>query len=236
MATAPVQVVAAAPSPRETQRESRAPRLRTQTSKQRIEDYIAGLVGQKKVLDVGCVDHNAAKETEAAWLHRRLAESAASILGLDILQDDVQKLAAKGYRVTCGDATTVDLCEQFDAIVAGELIEHVDNPGQFVANMRRHLRPDGVLVLTTPNPFYALHFVEFIFSSPERRWNPEHVGWFCSFTLHNLLARHRMSPNQCIYFARSRKVRRFLNVLHLPCPRIFASTLLVVATPAANIH
>ena len=205
--------------------------LKPRTSTERIEDHIAALVRGKKVLDVGCVDHVAQKEMEATWLHRRLVESASSIIGLDILQDEIRQLAAKGYRVVCGDAMTVDLRDQFDVIVAGELIEHVDNPGQFVANMRRHLRHDGMLVLTTPNPFYALHFLEFAVSSPYKRWNPQHVAWFCFFTVENLLSRHGMYLKECIYFARSRKIRKLLRFLHLPCPKMLASTMLAIAKP-----
>lgn len=205
--------------------------IKLSTSNQGIEDFIATLVRRKKVLDVGCVDHTAQTEMKETWLHRRVAESASSVLGIDILEDDVRQLAAKGYRVVCGDAMTVDLRDQFDVIIAGELIEHVDNPGQFVANMRRHLTHDGTLVLTTPNPFYALHFLEFTFSSPYKRWNPQHVAWFCFFTVENLLRRRGMYLDECIYFARSRKIHKLLRLLHLPCPKMLASTMVALAKP-----
>lgn len=44
--------------------------------------------------------------------------------------------------------------ESFDAVHAGELIEHVIYPPTFLMEVRRILKPDGVLVLTTPNLFY----------------------------------------------------------------------------------
>ena len=208
--------------------------IETRTSKERIENFIAALVSGKKVLDVGCVDHMAKRETQSTWLHRHLADRASSILGLDILEDEVRQLAAKGYRVVCGDALTVDLSDQFDVIVAGELIEHVDNPGGFVANMARHLKPDGMFVITTPNPFYAYHFIEFMVTSPEGRWNPEHVSWFCPFVIENLLKRHGMFLDECIFFARSRKIRKLLTLLHVPCPRVLASTVLAIARPVVS--
>lgn len=203
--------------------------IKTRTSKEPIERFIARLVAGKKVLDVGCVDHSAEREAQHTWLHRHLADSASSIIGLDLLEDEVRQLAGKGYRVVCGDAVTVDLSDQFDVIVAGELIEHVDNPGGFVANMARHLKPDGMFVITTPNPFYALHFIEFMVSSPERCWNPEHVSWFCPFVIENLLKRHGMFLDDCIFFARSRKLRKLFGLLNLPCPRVLASTVLAIA-------
>lgn len=39
----------------------------------------------------------------------------------------------------------------FDAVYAGEIIEHVGDPGAALAEWRRVLRPGGTLVLTTPN-------------------------------------------------------------------------------------
>jgi hypothetical protein len=46
-----------------------------------------------------------------------------------------------------------------------------------------------------------------------------------------LLKRHGMYLDQCIYFARSRKIRKLLNILHIPCPRVLASTMLAIARP-----
>jgi SAM-dependent methyltransferase len=39
----------------------------------------------------------------------------------------------------------------FDVVVAGEVIEHVPNPDLMLAEIRRILRPQGRLVLSTPN-------------------------------------------------------------------------------------
>ena len=42
----------------------------------------------------------------------------------------------------------------FDAVVAGEVIEHVAHPDQFLAALATFLRPGGVLILSTPNGGY----------------------------------------------------------------------------------
>jgi SAM-dependent methyltransferase len=40
----------------------------------------------------------------------------------------------------------------FDAIVAGEIIEHIEDPHRFLRDCRHLLRPLGKLALSTPNP------------------------------------------------------------------------------------
>jgi SAM-dependent methyltransferase len=42
----------------------------------------------------------------------------------------------------------------FDTVIAGEIIEHLEQPVLFLRNCRRLLKPSGRLVLTTPNPYY----------------------------------------------------------------------------------
>ena len=82
-------------------------------------------------------------------------------VGLDLEEVEVKMLRDKGYNVIHGDATSTDIGRQFNAIVAGEIIEHIDNLGLFLKNMRKHLTSDGFLVISTPNVF-----------SPFIFWNP----------------------------------------------------------------
>jgi len=203
--------------------------VKTQRLNSRIQNFLAKYVEGKTVLDVGCVDHYASVEQKNHWLHKHLARTARSILGLDILESDAAELRRRGYEVVCGDAITVSLNQTFDVVVAGEIIEHIGDPAAFVSNMARHLNEDGRLVITTPHAFFFLHFLESIFSSPERRWNPEHVSWYCPFTLQNLLTRNNLEVESCYYFTRSRKLHRLMKLAHLPCYGVIASSVLTIA-------
>lgn len=42
----------------------------------------------------------------------------------------------------------------FDTVLAGEVIEHLEEPVRFLRNCRRVLRLGGRLILSTPNPYY----------------------------------------------------------------------------------
>ena len=199
-----------------------------------IQDFVSDYVRGKDVLDVGCVDHIATFEATDSWLHKHIVRSANRAVGLDLLESEAAKLREKGYDIRCGDACSVSLDQTFDVVVAGEIIEHVDNPAAFVSNMARHLNDNGRLVITTPYAFFAWHFLESIFSSGERRWNPEHVSWYCPFTLENLLRRSNLQIESCYYFTRSRKLRRLLNIFHIPCYGFLASSILVIARKSAS--
>lgn len=43
------------------------------------------------------------------------------------------------------------LVERFDFIVAGEIIEHIEDTDTFILSLKNLLKPDGILVITTPN-------------------------------------------------------------------------------------
>jgi 2-polyprenyl-3-methyl-5-hydroxy-6-metoxy-1,4-benzoquinol methylase len=148
---------------------------------------IAALVKGKHVLDVGCVDHHVSKERDAGWLHRHIREHAASVLGLDHNRAAVEALVAAGYDIVVGDAEDFELDRCFDLIVAAELIEHLNNPALFLACARRHLKEQGQLVLTTPNPFYPKRQLEILMWG-RAQVHGEHTMWFCPQTLGVMLS------------------------------------------------
>ena len=115
--------------------------------------YLRELARDKDVLDVGVVEHFLDNERNDQWLHRNLVEVARTCRGVDILEDEVTALRAKGFDVVVHDMTVGPLDEQFDVVVLGEVIEHLGAPQSFLANLGAMLRPGGVLVLSTPNPY-----------------------------------------------------------------------------------
>ena len=41
--------------------------------------------------------------------------------------------------------------KKYDLIVAVEIIEHLENPSHFIKKMKDHLKPNGIIILTTPS-------------------------------------------------------------------------------------
>jgi len=65
--------------------------------------------------------------------------------------------------------------ESFDGIVAGEIIEHLEYPLEFLRNCRRTLINGGQLVLSTPNPNYPIEQLLTVNLSRKYFYTAEHI-------------------------------------------------------------
>jgi 2-polyprenyl-3-methyl-5-hydroxy-6-metoxy-1,4-benzoquinol methylase len=110
-------------------------------------------------------------------------------VGVDYLEQQVLQLKQKGYEIVCADVEVMQLDEKFDTIVAGDLIEHLNNFGKFIERVREHLNSDGVFVLTTPNPVNPLRFIAVLLRG-EAGANPEHTCWFTEKVIRQLFDRY----------------------------------------------
>ena len=169
-------------------------------------DYFCARAAGKEVLDLGCVNHDPSDESSRFWLHKALREVAADIVGVDYLQDAVDVLNAQGYNVVRADVQDFDLGRQFDVIVAGDLVEHLNNQDGFLTSCLRHLKPDGVLVISTPNPWFWKHSVLSILHT-EVPNNDEHTCWFCPRTYRQLAARYGLELGEIRFVTRYWKDR-----------------------------
>lgn len=154
--------------------------------------YIQKLVKNKKVLDVGVVCHDVHFDEKwyiNGFLHGFLCESAESVLGIDIEKSGIETLKSNGYNVIVADAENMDLKEKFDVIIAGDVIEHLSNPGSFIKCANNHLNENGVLILITPNAFSLRRCIEG-FLGKRISVNSQHTCWFDIQTLSQLCSRY----------------------------------------------
>lgn len=144
------------------------------------------------ILHVGCVGHKVAEsaEEQANSLHHQLSQSSMDInvLGVDIDVAGIERMRQIGFRVEVGDAQNLRFNSCFDTILAGELIEHLQNPGLFLEGTARALKPEGRLVLSTPNVFSVMLNLMY-WKNHDRAFNTEHALWLCPQTLRELLKR-----------------------------------------------
>jgi SAM-dependent methyltransferase len=100
-----------------------------------------------KILDVGCGDGNFSIMVKEAC-------QASKVYGIEATEKGVELAQENGVVASRLDIDSdVFPFEEgsFDAVFAGEIIEHLFDPDHFLDEIYRVLRPGGILVLTTPN-------------------------------------------------------------------------------------
>jgi polysaccharide deacetylase family protein (PEP-CTERM system associated) len=162
-------------------------------------DYLTTLARGRRVIHVGFVDTGcrSMQDRSDTWLHGHLDETATSLVGIDVDEAGVKRADAAGFEAYCADCRDPEAIDALgiapaQLVIAGEVIEHVDDPGDFLAALHRLVVPGGQLVITTPNAYGLFN----VLASLARREinHPDHVVMFTWQTLTNLAGRHGWEP------------------------------------------
>lgn len=110
--------------------------------------WCARLVEGKDVLDIACGE---------GYGSAMLARHARSVRGVDIAGDAVAHASAtyrgtRGLEFVQGNAAEIPLGDDtVDVVISFETIEHHDRHREMLSEIRRVLRPDGLLIISSPN-------------------------------------------------------------------------------------
>jgi hypothetical protein len=159
--------------------------------------YLANACRGKTVLDLGALDETAFqnKTGRGTWLHEEIAKVAEQVIGLDssaLISADGLRTAANAV-IRSGDINDIGpLLDAIDitpdVIVAGELIEHLENPLEFLRGFRGIPRLSGKrLLLSTPNATAAHNCI--IALSKRESTHHDHLCILSFKTLNTLLSR-----------------------------------------------
>ena len=146
---------------------------------ERIPVLVAAIGRGKRVLDLGC-------RSGALTLHFL---EGNSVVGLDVDPAALEKAAALGIepvQANVEEALPFE-DESFDVVVAGELFEHLQFPDALVAQIRRVLRPGGVLAGSVPNAYRVQSRLRFLRGKPPED-DPTHLRMFSATAIRELLA------------------------------------------------
>ncbi len=144
------------------------------------------------VLDLGCGAGNV-----SFYLNR---DGMFEVCGIDITDSYIKfcKQRAKKEKVDIefktynGKIIPYD-DESFDAVVSSEVIEHVEKPKQYLQEINRVLKDDGILFLTTPNykSFWpVLEWIADKFSLTPKMKDEQHINFYNPKTLKRLLEKN----------------------------------------------
>jgi len=159
-------------------------------------DIITEFCRDKEVLDIGCVQHDLTNVDLDAWLHNHIVKISSYTLGVDYLEEAVDDLDKRGFNIVHGDVNKpLSIDRQFDVIVVGNLIEHLSNFEGLLNNINQLLKPDGVVLISTANPFYVEQYFFAAFNN-DIIINPEHTCWIDPVALDQLSTRFGLYTEQ----------------------------------------
>ncbi len=175
---------------------------------QRVE-FIKQLCAGKKVLHLGCTNwpYTAEAIETNGLLHLELEKVASELYGFDYDQEGIDFLTNAGstnlFRADLEKLDEVDLDETFDVIVAGEMIEHLNNPGLFLEGIQRFMRPDSKLIITTINAYSAMRLAMYGLrgqGGAAEPVHPDHVAYYSYSTLKVLIERHNLQIDEFLFY------------------------------------
>ena len=160
------------------------------------EDFLTRLCHGKRVLHFGFTDSPFLQQRiqSGELLHLRLKEVAAFLFGVDV---NAPSLSA--YRSATGDANNVLLDIQselspsrflqdgYDVVLLPEVLEHLENPGLALRNLRTicSWNHGAKLCVTVPNAFCAWGFCAALIG--KEIVHPDHFYYFSPYTLRRVL-------------------------------------------------
>lgn len=175
---------------------------------QRI-DFIKQRSAGRSVLHLGCTNHPYTQQSidHGLLLHTDIGAVARELYGFDYDQEGIDTLAASGvgnlYQADLEKLDEVPLDRTFDVIIAGEMIEHLSNPGLFLKGIQRFMNPDTELVITTINAYGAHRFAMYGLRGNgglNEPVHPDHVYYFSYKTLTHLIDRAGLDVPEFFYY------------------------------------
>ena len=126
-----------------------------------LSDHFPDGVSSLKILTVGC---------SAGFIEMRLAESAGTVVGIDIDAPAIRFANRTHVRdnlyFAVGDAMNLSFpAEAFDVVVCSQVYEHIPDASRMMAEIRRVLRTGGVCYFAATNRFCIMeqhYFLPFL--------------------------------------------------------------------------
>ena len=166
--------------------------------------YICNLCKGKKVLHLGATDAPVTKEAivSGRLLHNFLNDVCQEVVGLDISIEMINWLESQhGIKnIKYGNIEEAEDYPQgeFDYIVAGEILEHLSNPGNALDAIRRNTKNNTKLIITVPNAYSFKGFVRAV--GKRELIHSDHILHHSPYTLKALLERHGFSVESYFSF------------------------------------
>lgn len=102
-----------------------------------------------RILDVGCGN--------GSFVAIPLARSGFQVVGIDVHQESIDHARILAEKTPTANFLVRDVTDlqhaPFDVIILSEVLEHVREPKSLLLDSLRHLKRNGIMIVTTPNGY-----------------------------------------------------------------------------------
>ena len=145
-----------------------------------------GLTPQSRILDLGC--------GTGAWLERLAEIGFENLHGVDADIGQSKGIRAKVSQENLDTAGWGAGLGNFDLITAIEVLEHLENPGQFLSQVSELLADNGGFLMTTPNVHSVISRLRYLMLGKlkqfDNKGDPTHIYPVFIENLEKVLLRH----------------------------------------------
>lgn len=126
-----------------------------------------------KILDLGAGE---------GALALRLQDLGYEVLAVDVNEKEFKCASVKFKKVNFNSVTEINFLideysENFDAVLGLEVIEHVENPYEYIRLLKKLLRTGGYMILTTPNITSWISRMQFLFKAKFHQFQDEDLEY-----------------------------------------------------------
>lgn len=157
----------------------------------------------KKVLEIGGLgDFSDTVERDlSTWQHAIVKQHAASVVGIDINKEYLHVAQQHGFNYQYGDIEEKDTLpvERYEVILMVDVIEHLNNVGKALANIKELLTDDGIAIITTPSPWACNNLIRTFIGKPPHVFY-DHTNYMVKEHFIQLAQRYDLTVRDIDYF------------------------------------
>ncbi|AAL03503.1 bifunctional 2-polyprenyl-6-hydroxyphenol methylase/3-demethylubiquinol 3-O-methyltransferase UbiG [Rickettsia conorii] len=135
-------------------------------------------ISKLEILDVGC---------GGGLIATPLAAQGFNVTAIDALQSNIETATAyakeNGVKINYLQSTIEELDSDklYDVVICLEVIEHVENVQQFILNLVKHIKPNGMAIISTINRTKKAYILGIIVAEYILGWVPKNTHDYSKF-------------------------------------------------------
>jgi len=181
-------------------------------------DFIYKHCKEKKILHIGFADspYTAERIQDGSLLHMTLKQKVSALYGADS-----DKEAVDLYSNLTNDSEVVvlkieelsiNLIQQFDLILMGEVLEHLKNPHEVIEELTKKMKHGQQILITVPNYLSADNIAASL--NQTESVHADHYWYFSPYTLGKIFDSEKWVRKEFAYVFYGKKDPNFIQVKH----------------------